>query len=431
MKKVLISLLSIGVVAAVAVFATQAFFSDTETSTGNTFQAGAIDLKVDNTSYYNGVASPDTSWTLKDLTVERFFNFTDLKPGDWGEDTISLHVNSNPAYVCANIQITDNSDNGITEPEAEAGDTGEPGDLAGQLNFIFWKDDGDNVLEQDEDVLTQGPASDVLNGTTYALADSENNLLDEGPGLEANKDYYIGKAWCFGTLGTNPATPGNGDPTQQSGVTCNGAGVGNISQTDRLMGDISFYAVQTRHNEGFVCSSVDWNTPEVLYLDLENKDTNWNVMVDDTYGTIAYSTGASNFYGVVQGYGLQPNSRYQITLNGPGVCTATDDNLAGFGANLFQSGYWNGVGPGLSNSCTGPGEGIYNMNLIGDEYTLATDGFGNFIYPFNLALPTGTYTGVKVLVKKTLNPFVSPWIDPATVHTTNLFETAAISFTVN
>ena len=34
--------------------ATGAFFSDTETSQGNTFTAGAIDLLVDNESYYNG-----------------------------------------------------------------------------------------------------------------------------------------------------------------------------------------------------------------------------------------------------------------------------------------------------------------------------------------------------------------------------------------
>ena len=32
---------------------TSAFFSDSETSTGNQFTAGAIDLKVDNDSYYN------------------------------------------------------------------------------------------------------------------------------------------------------------------------------------------------------------------------------------------------------------------------------------------------------------------------------------------------------------------------------------------
>ena len=86
MKKILISVLSIAAVGVVAFAATQAFFSDTETSVGNTFAAGAIDLKIDNTSYALDsnlgvgvsnpqgtlVASKNTSWTLRDLTVEKF-----------------------------------------------------------------------------------------------------------------------------------------------------------------------------------------------------------------------------------------------------------------------------------------------------------------------------------------------------------------------
>ena len=63
MKKILLSLGMIVFVGGLIIGATGAFFSDTETSTGNTFAAGAIDLKIDNTSYgldYNDphVASP-------------------------------------------------------------------------------------------------------------------------------------------------------------------------------------------------------------------------------------------------------------------------------------------------------------------------------------------------------------------------------------
>src|SRR6185503_21218722 len=94
--------------------ATFAFFSDSETSTGNTFVAGSLDLKVDNSCYYNKLADgqpncpaivddPETesvdestfvtSWTQTDLgPTHKFFYFTDVKPGDFGEDTISLHV---------------------------------------------------------------------------------------------------------------------------------------------------------------------------------------------------------------------------------------------------------------------------------------------------------------------------------------------------
>src|SRR5687767_4298663 len=101
-KKILTSLGLIVFAAAVVASSTGAFFSDTETSVGNTFAAGDIDLQIDNESYaidytIPGFVNPTgalalsstTSWELTDLTVEKFFNFTDLKPGDYGEDTIS------------------------------------------------------------------------------------------------------------------------------------------------------------------------------------------------------------------------------------------------------------------------------------------------------------------------------------------------------
>lgn len=56
MKKILFSASAIVAVAALAVYSTGALFSDTETSTGNVFTAGSIDLKVDHTKQtYNGV----------------------------------------------------------------------------------------------------------------------------------------------------------------------------------------------------------------------------------------------------------------------------------------------------------------------------------------------------------------------------------------
>ncbi len=56
MKRILLSAGMIAVVGALAVGGTIAFYNDTETSTGNIFTAGSIDLKVDHTlQTYNGV----------------------------------------------------------------------------------------------------------------------------------------------------------------------------------------------------------------------------------------------------------------------------------------------------------------------------------------------------------------------------------------
>ncbi len=70
MKRILISLSIIGVVAVIAVGGTIAYFSDTETSKGNTLTAGVLDLKVrDQDEFYrDGVTA---TWTA-----------TDVKPGN-------------------------------------------------------------------------------------------------------------------------------------------------------------------------------------------------------------------------------------------------------------------------------------------------------------------------------------------------------------
>ena len=124
MRRFLIGALTTGAVATAAIIATGAYFSDTETSTGNTLTAGEIDLIVDNHSYIDQtgeglVENPGTTWRADDLNGSEhlFFDFEDLKPGDLGEDTISLHVSSNPAWICADVKLTANDDVSCTEPE--------------------------------------------------------------------------------------------------------------------------------------------------------------------------------------------------------------------------------------------------------------------------------------------------------------------------
>jgi len=278
----------IGLVSTIAVSGTGAFFSDSETSTGNTFSAGNIDLKIDNSSYYNGVATSTTSWTLTDLTVEKFFNFFDLKPGDYGEDTVSLHIETNDSYLCANVTLTSNNDNGVNEPEGEDGDVtpgvGE-GELAQNVNFMWWADDGDNVLEQGENVISQGPIGSLTLNQPYpfTLADSDQNIwTGVGGPVSGNETLYIGKAWCFGEISssplsqsslggratTTPAQDGNGNQTAgepaDGGYLCNGSQLNNLTQTDSLTADVSFTAVQSRNNSGYQCAGQEIRSCELV-----------------------------------------------------------------------------------------------------------------------------------------------------------------------
>ena len=100
MKKILLSLSIITLVAIVLFQGTKAFFSDFESSSNNTMSAGSLDLKVGNTAYYNQQAVAGSTWLSKDLDNEVFFNLADLKPADEGEDTIGLKVYDNTAWAC-------------------------------------------------------------------------------------------------------------------------------------------------------------------------------------------------------------------------------------------------------------------------------------------------------------------------------------------
>lgn len=108
MKKIIISLSIIGAVAAVAIGGTVAYFSDTETSTGNTFTAGTIDIAV------NG----SNPWTQTNQ-----FTFSDMKPSqvEYSNFTVN-NVGTNPVNVWKKVDVTVKGDeeNGVNEPECVA-----------------------------------------------------------------------------------------------------------------------------------------------------------------------------------------------------------------------------------------------------------------------------------------------------------------------
>jgi predicted ribosomally synthesized peptide with SipW-like signal peptide len=289
MKKIIMSLGMIVFVGALVAGGTGAFFSDTETSTGNVFTAGAIDLKVDSQQHYNNMVCTEVTpgiyqwkpevgftplaghypvpnstcngtWALTDLGItHKFFDFADVKPGDEGENTISLHIDSNPAWACADVAITSNDDNTCVDPEVTAEGVGicgnssptatTDGDLAQNLWFTAWNDNattsggvpGDNIHQAGEVLFfAPGPASNVLAGGTLTLADG--GTLTPLPGGTTS---YIGLAWCAGTMTASTAV---------GPIGCNGATMGNNAQTDSMTANITFRVEQARNNAAFRCT---------------------------------------------------------------------------------------------------------------------------------------------------------------------------------
>jgi len=114
-KKILASVVTISIVALMVGVGTFALFSDTETSTGNTFTAGTLDLNVDGKD---------------DPNVPFYFAESNVKPGDSGSKSVVLS-NSGTLAGKAYIHFKNVVDRPGTTPEPEP--TLDDGELSQNL----------------------------------------------------------------------------------------------------------------------------------------------------------------------------------------------------------------------------------------------------------------------------------------------------------
>lgn len=262
----------IAAAAAVVIGGTAAYFSDTETSTGNTFTAGAIDLEI--SSHYSDY-SGEYGFEAKNLDGETLFVFEDMKPGDMGGGYFDVTADSNPYWACIKSEVETQPENNVLE--SETGDTLDNGDQDGELqNYLtlyFWNDlnaDGEytvNDITQDRNL--NGPFTLAqLEAIGYLpLADATGvpgPSFFSGSPLNPNQEYNLGYKFCFGTWGIDPET---------NGLSCTGEGDQNIAQTDGVTGSMEFYAVQARNNMEFVCSSMNEGVETVVLNNPEDHDT--------------------------------------------------------------------------------------------------------------------------------------------------------------
>jgi len=141
-------------VMAIGVIGSGAYFSDTETSIGNSFTAGTLNLTLNNT--------PDGQNRVQ-YTIENMKPGTQIHSG-WGR--WELHnVGSIPGFVDIHNISVQALENGVTEPEVEAGDTtADVGELQNVLNLRLWVDtDGDGWMGDAavEPVLFSGKLKDL------------------------------------------------------------------------------------------------------------------------------------------------------------------------------------------------------------------------------------------------------------------------------
>lgn len=121
-RKLLGSLGLIGGSAALGGIATQAAFNDQE-SAATTVTAGELDIKLDWKAFHNGDQIALQGPTDADGVVAASFN--DVKPGDEGCFSLSIHNDTNPAYVWLAMDITDETD-GDNDPSDDPVDEPDP-----------------------------------------------------------------------------------------------------------------------------------------------------------------------------------------------------------------------------------------------------------------------------------------------------------------
>lgn len=190
-RKILFSLMTIALVGALVSGGIYAYFSDIETSTGNTFTAGTLNLKVSD-------ADPLTA----------HFEVADTYGGD--SDSADWLL-KNDGSVAGSLDITFSNivdaENGVNEPEdadpGEDGTVGSPGtngELAEVLSLLIYIDENNNdAYNVETDTLifndfVKGGTTDLVGErlSNYAMAANYGSAGDKAIRIEWSIDSGIG-----------------------------------------------------------------------------------------------------------------------------------------------------------------------------------------------------------------------------------------------
>jgi predicted ribosomally synthesized peptide with SipW-like signal peptide len=243
-RRVLAGIGAVGLASAGAGLGTSAYFNDTESFTNNSLTAGEFDLKLDYKSTYAGgpgrleavqgmgypdaeeiedgvyllgqAPSPADMQEWEDLVTGEEFDFCapeadeflvngdgipiftldDIKPGDYGEMTVSIHLCDNPGWLEMTGELIADDENSVLEPEADDDpnnsvvDPGAEivgdGELADSIEVTVWYDeDCDNVYEPtgtgDGQELEVALVSDVSGSMSQEIGDlkaAANSFVD-------------------------------------------------------------------------------------------------------------------------------------------------------------------------------------------------------------------------------------------------------------
>ncbi|MEA2006698.1 MAG: TasA family protein [Patescibacteria group bacterium] len=264
MKKIVKSLSIITAVAAIVIGGTVAYFSDTETSVGNTFTAGTIDIDIDG----------ENPWTSN-------YNIGDLKPGEVGYINFRINnVGENPVdvskrlYGFSSTDITDDSN--VTGYDCSQLDSNWNYTASSEPECV--KENGSQVNNVESQILYD-LSVEVYNGTDpdpifwQAIYEAEASETLDAIYDDGNNSVALGMIPVGGHMLV----------TQSYHFDYN---AGNEYQGDGMMFNMEIYGKQLTGADGYAS------------VDLENKSgaPDWDVILGDGIeGTLNYKTQGPEF----------------------------------------------------------------------------------------------------------------------------------------
>lgn len=135
----------------------------------------SADARTQNTLPESGEGNTQTT-EKGDPLVE----ISDVKPGDFGEVTFSLHLCGNPGFIELNGEVVSQAENGRTEPEKEVDSTSDSGELLQNTMGVLWYDAGENGVFDDTDP-DAGEGDNILQANEEIIGDETMNRVLKGP----------------------------------------------------------------------------------------------------------------------------------------------------------------------------------------------------------------------------------------------------------
>lgn len=260
-RKLLAGVGGIGFASAGAGLGTTAYLNDTESFTGNSLTAGALNMIVSVDIYDKSSGLPDpvvesTEEAADDTADGNVVTVTvaDIKPGDWFILDWHVEIDGNPGYVQITSVDEDYSNHEGENPESET-DTASPGDLGGALLTTVWESTESTAGDGRETLQTLDETTDLNDSWQSGYETPDLDGVTPGGAhyttLDEAHDEFLDGVVLSDVSGTpfEIGSVSDGSDLHYYQLFELPPGVGNDVQGDSVTFTLQFDAEQVRNND--------------------------------------------------------------------------------------------------------------------------------------------------------------------------------------